>query len=1067
MKTSAAATGDHIKHAQTRAIACATCHNGYTETTSAPLTHIDGNVNLTFSGVAVGTVYSQGTAGPLGNGFGSCTTSACHSSGQSSTGAATGLTYGTVTWGGTITCAGCHKDMKTDPAAPGDHVVHAQTRSIACATCHTGYTETTATPATHVNNNVDVALTGVAAGGVYSQGTSSPLGNGYGNCSSTSCHSSGQGSQGAFTGMTYAQITWGSGATTCGSCHKNMDTDTTAPGDHVVHAQTRNIACATCHNGYTETTAAPLTHADHNVDLSFSGKAAGTVYSQGNVSPLGNGYGSCTTSACHSSGQSSLGAATGLTYGTATWGLALTCASCHVDMKTSAAATGDHIKHAQTQAIACAICHNGYTETTSAPLTHVDGNVNLTFSGKAVGTVYSQGTAGPLGNGFGSCTTSACHSSGQSSLGAATGLTYGTATWGLATTCASCHVDMKTSATATGDHIVHAQTRGIACATCHNGYTETTVTPATHVDGNVNLTFSGKAVGTVYSQGTAGPLGNGFGSCTTSACHSSGQSSLGAATGLTYGTATWGQAVTCGSCHVDMKTSAAATGDHIKHAQTQAIACATCHSGYTETTSAPLTHVDGNVNLTFSGKAVGTVYSQGTAGVLGNGFGSCTTSACHSSGQSSLGAATGLTYGTATWGLATTCASCHVDMKTSAVATGDHIKHAQTRAIACATCHNGYTETTVTPATHVDGNVNLSFSGTAAGTVYSQGTAGPLGNGFGSCTTSACHSSGQGSLGQATGLTYGTVTWNGAVTCASCHKDMDTDPAATGGHLIHAQGARNISCATCHNGYTETTATPATHINNNVDLSFSGAGAGSVYSQGTSSPLGNGFGTCATQCHNAPVSKPRFTAPAVTWGASLNCDGCHGYPVPSVSHQVVLAGSCNGCHNNVKAGSTVTSDNTIFVNLAEHMDGTIQGGACNSCHGYPPVRSMVGRGINASYSTARIQNYSGGGGVHDVAGHILPSVKLSNYASGQEFSPCLTCHPSGATHNQASASFGGFSTQFVQVVVDPKFKFDKNRPIVYTAKQSGTGKTTGTCNNVECHLQKSPVWSSETYTQRH
>ena len=124
---------------------------------------------------------------------------------------------------------------------------------------------------------------------------------------------------------------------------------------------------------------------------------------------------------------------------------------------------------------------------------------------------------------------------------------------------------------------------------------------------------------------------------------------------------------------------------------------------------------------------------------------------------------------------------------------------------------------------------------------------------------------------------------------------------------------------------------------------------------------------------------------------------------------------------------------------------------------------MAGRGINASYSSARIQNYSGGGGVHDVAAHLSPTLKVSQ---GLGFSGCATCHPSNL-HNQAAASFGGMSTQFVQVVVNPKFKFDRNRPIVYSGKQSGTGKTSGTCSNVSCHMQKSPVWSSEAYTQRH
>jgi hypothetical protein len=127
---------------------------------------------------------------------------------------------------------------------------------------------------------------------------------------------------------------------------------------------------------------------------------------------------------------------------------------------------------------------------------------------------------------------------------------------------------------------------------------------------------------------------------------------------------------------------------------------------------------------------------------------------------------------------------------------------------------------------------------------------------------------------------------------------------------------------------------------------------------------------------------------------------------------------------------------------------------------------MVGKGTNLSYSSARLQNYSGGGGVHSVAGHMALNIKPSLYAADKKFTPCLTCHPQGApTHNQGGSS--GFFTNNVQVVVDTQFKFDKNRPIVYNAKQSGTGKTSGTCANVSCHFQKSPIWSTQTYTQGH
>jgi predicted CxxxxCH...CXXCH cytochrome family protein len=272
-----------------------------------------------------------------------------------------------------------------------------------------------------------------------------------------------------------------------------------------------------------------------------------------------------------------------------------------------------------------------------------------------------------------------------------------------------------------------------------------------------------------------------------------------------------------------------------------------------------------------------------------------------------------------------------------------------------------------------------------------------------------------------------------------------------------------VTCVKCHNAGTTATTVPTTgHNNGNVDVANVGYPVNV-----TKHAAGSGYATCSTSCHNSPAGySPAFTAPALTWGVNANCNGCHGYPPTAGTNHIGVTGDvCFSCHGNVKNTTTTTTSSAAAFNVpANHMDGVVQGGRCDACHGYPPVRSLVGRGTNLTYSSAKLQNYSGGGGVHDVAGHLPTTLKTSQNLG---FSACVTCHPS-TSHNQAAVSgFGGFSTQFVQVVVDPKFKFDKNRPIVYNAKQSGTGKTTGTCANVACHFQKSPNWSSEAYTQGH
>jgi predicted CxxxxCH...CXXCH cytochrome family protein len=267
-----------------------------------------------------------------------------------------------------------------------------------------------------------------------------------------------------------------------------------------------------------------------------------------------------------------------------------------------------------------------------------------------------------------------------------------------------------------------------------------------------------------------------------------------------------------------------------------------------------------------------------------------------------------------------------------------------------------------------------------------------------------------------------------------------------------------ISCATCHAG-TTTASGGAGHFDGNIDVT-----AGSYAANVTKHAAGSGYTSCSTAaCHSAPA---RFTAPAATWGANLDCGGCHGYPGatnPTISgtHQAVAAGSCNSCHSNVNPGGTHLT--STFVNLQLHLNGQVEGGSCNSCHGYPPVQTLGLMGHLGNYTGAKVQNYSGGGGVHAVTGHLLASVKPSDGFGtvGAATRSCATCH-AGAAHNEG---FGAFSTHHVQVVIDTQYKFDKNRPIVYNGKRSGTGRTSGTCSNVSCHFVKTPLWSTEAYEQ--
>ncbi|ACM22077.1 cytochrome c, 53 heme-binding sites [Geotalea daltonii FRC-32] len=92
-------------------------------------------------------------------------------------------------------------------------------------------------------------------------------------------------------------------------------------------------------------------------------------------------------------------------------------------------------------------------------------------------------------------------------------------------------------------------------------------------------------------------------------------------------------------------------------------------------------------------------------------------------------------------------------------------------------------------------------------------------------------------------------------------------------------------------------------------------------------------GTCSTnQCHQDGRGGAARTA-TVTWTAARsgsNCGVCHGNPplygISSSAHRgQVPTTSCSGCHNNVSATGTI-------LNFQLHLNGSIEGPSCVSCH---------------------------------------------------------------------------------------------------------------------------------------
>jgi predicted CxxxxCH...CXXCH cytochrome family protein len=440
----------------------------------------------------------------------------------------------------------------------------------------------------------------------------------------------------------------------------------------------------------------------------------------------------------------------------------------------------------------------------------------------------------------------------------------------------------KTGSTTAGAHNTH-NTIGIVCLNCH--YNSVGSGPTHNANKTITLgfyNFSGERQGgsydgqsTVSYDATAtSPVttvsATGLNECSNIYCHGS---TLGdsAATDITP---IWSSAATgaCGTCHGATSSTPPQPGSHPRHAGSagggRALVCTVCHYNYSSV------HVNNRANVSFDNWATyswltGSVYDGTTT--VGDSYGRCSNLYCHSNAQGS-GGTWPPTYAQPTWGSAPTgaCGTCHLN---ATIASGSHLKHVSTVSgygyTNCTSyCHSGGSGT----ANHADWNIDVSIS-TIYGGSYSQVPWNTPGGGYGNCSSTYCHSTAQSQTGGSPPV-YATITWGTTVTCASCHKNMDTDSTAPGSHVQHAQGVLplpNYGCSICHSGYTETTVAVSTHVNNSINLSFSSLATGTTYSQGASHAPANGYGNCTTSnCHGG-------TSP--TWGSNTTnhqCTKCHG-----------------------------------------------------------------------------------------------------------------------------------------------------------------------------------------------
>jgi predicted CxxxxCH...CXXCH cytochrome family protein len=428
---------------------------------------------------------------------------------------------------------------------------------------------------------------------------------------------------------------------------------------------------------------------------------------------------------------------------------------------------------------------------------------------------------------------------------------------------------------------------------------------------------------------------------------------------------------------------------------------------------------------------------------------------------------------------------------------GQHDLHYNTLGFDCDVCHNG---SAGSGAEHNNGlTITLGFSlfggsylggdydGQAVGTVpngynSSEGSTNVTANGNMTCDNIYCHSNIQNqSDGGATLITYATPAWDGSVQCGECHKADGTSGLGTlmdsGTHTRHVGG---------HDG--KGPASPATHVNNDINMAFDALNLTAAYSQSPNTPQG-GYGSCTTTyCHDPGdiiVESP-------TWGGSLadaaQCDSCHGGNAlstaalgqgpmsldnhPDHMNNAGVIGTnyeCAQCHDD----TVDTADDRVITGLSFHADGTkdiniVKGGTWNGvdtctnlyCHsegkGTPPTyqdpptwgsaTNLDCKGCHGTGGTAGEPDYaSTGAGLEFANSH---SAHVSAAAD------CVKCHTDTTTTGTAIKAASTLHTDTnIDVTIDGAYDDDATPGNNYLP---GVGNKT--CSTTMCHGGVSPQW---------
>jgi len=1030
-------TGSHTAHlSSTVAIQCGDCHTGASDGTTTPTGHINKLIDVANS-------YNAG--GAPGNGYGECSTQACHGGDGS---APNSPTWGTDFSGLSDQCTRCHGTDGTNAAPPKDlmgdtatndpqvgaHQAHLQgpdsiTDPIACTECH--IVPTDVADAGHIQDatpgTAEIDFTNAVKAGLNSATPSYSSGV----CSNTYCHGAKMPAgttEGADTSPTWSNDAYITGNATndCNQCHGYP------PSAISQHSGKGPTDCKGCHDDVNPS-GTGFDIVSQHIDGTLQVSGCSSCHGANNDGRLAGKhsvhYDTATEASSH---LSSTNSSTATNY-------IFQCGNCHSD-------DSNHMGTVDYAVVSFNVAWAPVTGGTYNP--NYNANDTTDADGKPIST-------------DGSCSNLYCHSDGNG------GAPNVAVSWDMAAgslDCESCHNYDAAAANkmSSGSHTAHINDGTVipnqGCEVCHNATTTDGTTIAdksVHVNGTKDVVLSG---GGSYSGGN----------CSTNYCHSNGQG------GAPLVDAQWGVTTAdCVTCHDEARAGTTLSGAHESHVINAGatigrdLSCDQCHADTVSnntTISNPANHVDGVKTIK--------VAIDGTT---------CNNIQCHSDGNFDGT----VTYNNPVWGTDTLdCTSCHGDGATKAYpayadgnagtgASNSHNAHVGTSGLNCEECHaltsvDGTAIDGSDPTQHVDQTVDISFK---QGGTYNTGTE--------TCSTTYCHGT-------------GTPQWGGTVNCGDCHAVNNT---LAGTHSTHwgtgtnasasdrstaannsTTGAYIFTCAVCHNGATHAGGPVGGGQTGEISFDAAVAGGGTYTAGGTTSTDPNGFdytnGSCSsTYCHSDGAGGNPNVTP--TWGATLDCASCHNYtaasgtPMASGSHtahindgSVMTNKSCEDCHNATTTDGTTIADKTMHVNqtkdvaLSSTWGGSYTSGACSTsyCH-------SNGTALTSPYNAPNTDLVWGTGTADCTSCHDGPTSGPS-YTNG---SPKANSH---AKHTGAPWSFGcvkchDSTVDAANAITTPANHLNQTYDVSGADIGSYTYNTGGgTCSNIACHGGNNAQWGA-------